>query len=164
MQIHDNVFYFLTIITFRLILWIWTVRYYEHKCNHTHGLSITYVFYSPYYVSLRSEFLFVISITISTCSVRLYFQLFVGVICVCLHILVVSNTYCVVFLGLFVFILCIVYPLLSVSRDCPFKIAPSVFYDVYSNITVCVFWIWNLCRLWYLWYVQRNTPPLNISE
>jgi len=38
------------------------------------------------------------------------------VICVYLHI-VVSNTYCVVFLFCF---LCLVYPMLPVSLDCPF--------------------------------------------
>ena len=49
------------------------------------------------------------------------------VICVCLHILV-SNTYCVVFL------LCclrLVYPMFSVSLDCPFLIAPWVFSNGY---------------------------------
>ena len=43
--------------------------------------------------------------------------------CVCLCI-EVSNTYCVVFLHL-------VYPILSVSLDCPFWIAPLVFSNVY---------------------------------
>ena len=63
------------------------------------------------YVSLRSEFRVVMAVTISAqkrFSVRLYLQLFVGgggsclidVICVCLRI-VVSNTYCVVFLFCF---------------------------------------------------------------
>jgi hypothetical protein len=52
-------------------------------------------------------------------------QLFVGwlmsyfyFICVCLHI-VVSNTFCVVFLFSIVFILCL-YSMLPVSLDCPF--------------------------------------------
>ena len=39
---------------------------------------------------------------------------------------VVSNTYCVVFFDLFVFALYLVYPMLSVSLDCPFLIVPSV--------------------------------------
>jgi len=40
--------------------------------------------------------------------------------------IVVSNKYCVVFFVLFVFVLCLVYTMLSVSLDCPFLIAPSV--------------------------------------
>jgi hypothetical protein len=31
---------------------------------------------------------------------------------------------------LFVFVLCLVYPMLPVSLDCPFLIAPSVFSDI----------------------------------
>ena len=62
------------------------------------------------------------------------FQLYSGriiyVICVCLCI-VVSNTYCVVFLVLFVFLLCLVYPMLPVSLEYPFLISPSVFLLVY---------------------------------
>jgi cell shape-determining protein MreC len=42
-------------------------------------------------------------------------------ICVCFGI-VVSNTYCVVFLLCFVFLL-LVYPMLHVSLNCPFQIA-----------------------------------------
>ena len=44
-----------------------------------------------------------------------------SIICVCLHI-VVSNTYCVVVVLIisFVFALCLVYPMLPVSLDCPF--------------------------------------------
>ena len=45
---------------------------------------------------------------------------------------------CVVFLaGLFVFVLCHVYPMLPVSLDYPFMIAPSVFSNVYLLPTVC---------------------------
>jgi hypothetical protein len=36
-----------------------------------------------------------------------------------------------VFVVLFVFVLCIVYPMLSVSLDCPFVIAISIFSNVY---------------------------------
>jgi len=59
-------------------------------------------------------------------------QLFVGglmayLCCVCLHI-VVSNTYCVMFL------LCLVYPMLLVSLDCHFLIAPAVFSNIYLNL------------------------------
>jgi hypothetical protein len=34
-------------------------------------------------------------------------------------------------------VLCLVYPVLSVSLDCPFWIAASVFYDVYLLPRVC---------------------------
>jgi hypothetical protein len=44
----------------------------------------------------------------------------------CVLCMMASNTYCIVFLGLFVFVLCLVYPILPVSPDCPFLIAPSV--------------------------------------
>ena len=43
--------------------------------------------------------------------------------------IVVSNTYCVVFIVLFV--LYFVYQMLPVSLDCPFVIVPSVFSNVY---------------------------------
>jgi len=75
------------------------------------------------------------------CSVRLYLQLFVGVlltlfyiICVCLRI-VVSNTYCVYDFVLLVFVLCLVYTMLLVSLDCLFLIAPSVLSNVYFSFT-----------------------------
>jgi hypothetical protein len=38
---------------------------------------------------------------------------------------------CVVFFALFVFVLYLAYPMLSVSLDCPFFFAPSVFSNVY---------------------------------
>ena len=41
--------------------------------------------------------------------------------------------FCVVFFALFVFILCLVYPMMPVSLDSPFLIAPSVFSNVYLN-------------------------------
>ena len=44
-----------------------------------------------------------------------------------------SNTYCIVFFILFVFDPCLVYPMLPVSLDCPFLIAPSVFSNVYFH-------------------------------
>jgi hypothetical protein len=89
-------------------------------------------FVLSYYVYLRSEFLVVISVTISAwkwCSVRLYLQLFVGgymyiqgilfMLFVFVMRIVVSNTYmyCVVFCFVF---LHLVYPILPVSLDCPF--------------------------------------------
>jgi hypothetical protein len=45
--------------------------------------------------------------------------------------IVVSNTYCVVFC--FVCLHLVVYPMLPVSLDCPFLIAPLVFSNVYLN-------------------------------
>jgi hypothetical protein len=53
------------------------------------------------------------------------------VICACLRI-VVSYTYRVVFFCRAIFVLCFVYPMLLVSLDCPFSIAPSVVSNVYS--------------------------------
>jgi len=76
-------------------------------------LLIFLVFLLSYYVSLRSEFRVLMSVTISSqkrCSVRLYLQLFVEglmsylLCCVWLRI-VVSNTYYVVLLIVF-FVLC----------------------------------------------------------
>jgi hypothetical protein len=49
-------------------------------------------------------------------SGRLYLQLFVG----CLIKLYVLLTFSCVFFVLFVFVLCLVYPMLTVSLDCPF--------------------------------------------
>ena len=43
---------------------------------------------------------------------------------------VVSHAYCDVFFVLLVFILCLVYPMLPVSLDCPFLIAPPVFSNI----------------------------------
>ena len=55
-------------------------------------------------------------------------MMMLSVICVRLRI-VVSNTYCVVLLVLFV--LCLVYPMLPVYLDCQFLIAPSLFFNIY---------------------------------
>ena len=103
-----------------------------------------------YYVSLRSEFHVVMSVTISAwkrCSVRLYLQLIEydslmsHGMCVCLR-RVVFNIYCVVFLLCFssscvpyvasfsVFLL-LVYPMLPVSLDCTIVIVPLVFSNAY---------------------------------
>ena len=42
----------------------------------------------------------------------------------------VQHILCCIFV-LFYFVLCLVYPMLPVSLDCPFLIAPSVFSNVY---------------------------------
>ena len=90
------------------------------------------LFKLSYYLSLHSEFRVVMSITISTynrCSIRLsrsarvLFQVFVF-LCI-----MVSNAYCVVCFCSFC--LRIVYPMLPVSLDYPFLIAPSVSSYVY---------------------------------
>jgi hypothetical protein len=91
-----------------------------------------------YYVSLCSGFRVVMSVTISAlkrCSVRLYFQLFIGALlsyfCYLYLFVIVSNTYCVVFCVVLVFVLCLVCSMLPVYLDCLFLNAPSVFSNVY---------------------------------
>jgi hypothetical protein len=42
-------------------------------------------------------------------------------------VLFIVLVFCVVFFVLFVLVLCRVYPMLPVSLDCPFLIAPSIF-------------------------------------
>jgi len=49
----------------------------------------------------------------------------------------VQHISCCVFV-LFVFVLCIVYPILSVSLDCSFFIALSVFSNVYLKKSVLI--------------------------
>ena len=96
-------------------------------------LLIVLVLCGSYYVFLRSEFRVVVSITISAqtlCSVRLYLQLLVRWLMTYLRYLCLF-AYCVVFSALFVFVLCLVYPMLPVSLGCLFLIAPSVFSNVY---------------------------------
>ena len=49
------------------------------------------------------------------------------------------------FLFWFVFVLCLVYPMLPVSLDCPFLIAPSIFSNVYLLVmTNVLFWLFVL--------------------
>ena len=85
------------------------------------------------------------------------------VICVCLRI-VVSNTYCVVFL----FCLsssCVPYPMLPVSIYCPFLIAPSVFSNVYllrypnpreQNVQAQECICFCIINLFYLWHLKQR--------
>jgi len=47
--------------------------------------------------------------------------------------LLIFLVFCVVFL-FFVFVLCLVYPMLPVFLDCPFLITPSVFSNVYFHL------------------------------
>jgi len=46
-------------------------------------------------------------------------------------VLLIFLDFCVVFFTLFVSVLCLVHPMLPISLDCPFWIAPSVFSNVY---------------------------------
>jgi len=74
-------------------------------------------------------------------TTEVYSQFLIYVICVCLGI-VVSNIYCVVFLFCFSSF-CL--PMLPVSLDCPFLIAPSVFYSVYLQY---INQIWHKPTYW----------------
>ena len=102
------------------------------------------IFVLSYSVFLRSEFHFVMPVTISAyirCSVRLYLQLFVLVsylrwLCLVAHNGVQHILYCV--------FVCLrpEYPVLPVSPDCLFLIASSVF----SNICLSLNWIVRQAR------------------
>ena len=90
------------------------------------------------------EFLFAFMYSVVLIK-SIYFLCFLSyVICVCLCI-VMSYTHCVVyFFILFVFVLRLVYLMLSVSLDCPLLIAPSVFSNVYIlYVTVRFFYVNN---------------------
>ena len=48
------------------------------------------------------------------------------------------------------FVLCLVYPMVTVSLDCPFVIAPSVFSSIYLSCVLCTLccqflWIFHFC-------------------
>ena len=76
-----------------------------------------------YYVSLRSEFRFVMSLTISACSIRLYLHLFVGGFMSYLrNLCLLWVDWCRTHIRLcFYFVVFhLVYPMLPVSLDCPF--------------------------------------------
>jgi hypothetical protein len=67
---------------------------------------------------------------------QLTFARLVYNVCVCLRI-VMSNTYCAVFLFCFP---SSCFPMLLISLDCPFLIAPSVFSNVYLPVSLdCLF-------------------------
>jgi hypothetical protein len=92
-----------------------------------------------YYASLRSEFRVVMYAALSAykrCSVCLFLQLFVeGLVSYLYYLCLLTYSgvqliSCYVFV-LFVFALCIVYPMLSVSLGCSCLIALSVFSNVY---------------------------------
>ena len=56
----------------------------------------------------------------------------------CVLRMVVSNTYCGVFFVLFVFVFCIVYPMLSAFLDCPFLIVPFGILCHLSIVHCCI--------------------------
>jgi hypothetical protein len=62
------------------------------------------------------------------------------------------------------FVLCLVYPMLPVSLDCIFVIAPLVFSDVYSSCVMCTLFCQFLCivQLWLpLWYSLTFIFPVS---
>jgi hypothetical protein len=65
------------------------------------------------------------------CNIKLFLDMQKRTYCNKICDKVMYNTYCIVSFVLFVFILCFVYPMLPISMDFPFWIAPSVFSDVY---------------------------------
>jgi hypothetical protein len=70
------------------------------------------------------------------------------VICVCLRI-AVSNTYCVVFFAVLVFVLCLVCLMLPVSVDCLFLIVPSIIFMNRINETINHDIVYSTCNMWY---------------
>jgi hypothetical protein len=66
------------------------------------------------------------------------------------------SSLCCVFV-LFVFVLCLVCPMLPVSLDCPFLIAPSIFSNVY--LFVCLF-VFVLCLVYPMLPVSVDYPFL----
>jgi hypothetical protein len=62
------------------------------------------------------------------------------------------------------FILCLVYPMLSDSPDCPFVIAPLVFSDVYLSCVLCTLWcqiLWIVYFWLSLWYSLTFICPVS---
>ena len=51
--------------------------------------------------------------------------------------------FCIVFVVLFVFVMCLVYPMLPISLDFPSFIAPSVFCNVYFlKVVIDKYFLW----------------------
>ena len=82
-------------------------------------------------------------------------------------VLVIVLVLCVVLIFFFVFVLCRVYPMLSVSLDCSFLITPSVFSNVYLFVcfrpvscvpnvasVLCAKCYQCLCIVYSWWYLQ----------
>jgi len=64
--------------------------------------------------------------------------------------------FCGVLLVLFVFLLCFLYPILPVSLDCPFFIAPSVFSNVYPISTRGIILIEDHVKIYVVVYFNRR--------
>jgi len=75
---------------------------------------------------------------------------------VCYLLIVMSNTCCVVVFVLFLFVLCLVFPMLQVSLDCQFLVAPSVFSGVCLLNTILLF-LSTRCLLY-------NTDSISINS
>ena len=71
----------------------------------------------------------------------------------------VQTTYCVVFV---VFFLRLVYPMLAVSLDCLFLIAPSVFSSLYYILVLSVYK--RVLDLLCIWRDYRVTPLRSITS
>ena len=92
---------------------------------------------------LRSQFSVVMS-AYKRCLVHVYLQFFVEGLMfylryLCYLRIVVSNTYCAVVFVLFLFVLCLVFPMLSVSLDCQLLFARPVFSGVSLHNSILVF-------------------------
>ena len=94
------------------------------------------------YVSHVALFIHIVTLF---CTVRSRRFSYVSLLSLCLSlplsytsvcVLVLSNTYCVVFLFVFVFVLCLACPMLPVSLDCPFLIAPTFFSNMYLQYLI----------------------------
>ena len=84
----------------------------------------------PFLILLRVSLMFIYSLEIvqfRVCPVSLD----------CTFLITLPLRFSLTFIHYLECVLCLVYPVLSVSLDCPFWIAASVFYDVYLLPRVC---------------------------
>jgi hypothetical protein len=72
---------------------------------------------------------------------------------------VVSNAYCIVFCSVF---RRLVYPMMRVSLDCPFLIAPSVFRN-FSSLVYC-WYILTYIHLTFSWVGINQQSPTHFSD
>ena len=142
------------------------VRTIFHKENHRRALTIQLLKCLVFFLCCPIMCLYILSLVylIKRCSVRLYHQVFVGGL-VSHFIFTLFGFVCAqwcptdigLFLVLFIFVLCLVCPLLPVSLDCPFLITPSVYLTfIYERIKrFCMFingylahWMHDVVRCW----------------
>ena len=119
-------------LVFCVVLCVFT--FWVPCCDVRYNFHIKSMFDSslPSVVCWRAQILFMLLVFVwfvFTFSCLLEGSNLVYVISVYLH-LVVSNTYCVVFL------FCLSSSMLPVSLDCPFLIAPSVFFNMYPGLSI----------------------------